>query len=337
MKSKTKKIMLAFAVLALVAAVAFISSTLAYRAKKTKVIYDVVDNTPHTAEDSQNILFLGTDRQAGLCDVIMLINVNFDAKRITVAHVPRDTYAKYTDSSYKKLNGAYNSLGGAAQTAEFLENALGTEIDHYICVGLDTVGDIVDAIGGVEVNLPCDMKYSDSSAGLYIDLKKGSVCLDGELAEDFLRYRSGYADGDLGRIDAQKLFMSCFFDKLANELTPIMTAKLCAAAENVETDLQIDEWLTFGTKALSLFNEQIYFLTLPGEEVIATKSGASYYCLSAPSTEEIVKLYFGAKDAFDTNQVFLNDNYNSFSTVYKAQKEYSISSVDEILEEARNN
>ncbi len=333
-KYRVKGLWLAVGVMVVAAAVAVAASVISYRAKRVQPTADApITEVQEKKEGSQNILFLGTDRQAGLCDVIMLANIDFDRRRITVAQLPRDTYAAYTQSSYRKLNGAYNSLGGAAQVAEFLSDSLGIDISHYICMGLDTVGELVDAVGGIEIDIPQDMKYSDPEAGLYIDLPAGKVCLDAESAEQFLRYRSGYADGDLGRIDAQKLFVCSFLEKLVNELDPIMTARLCAAAQGIETDLKIDEWLGLGIRTLSVADGELYMLTLPGEELTATVSGASYYCLSAPATEEIMKEYFGASRYFDKNKVFLNSNYSTFKSVYGANKEYFLLTPAEILEE----
>ncbi len=332
-KSGIRKFFFVIGVMLLAAICGIVASIAAYRVRKQTVIYEIPDTASvgELRDRGTNILFLGTDRQAGLCDVMMLINVAFDDKRITVAHLPRDTYAKYTDKSYKKLNGAYNSLGGAEQVALFLSDAFDVNIEHFVCMGLDTLGAVVDAIGGVEVNIPEDMRYSDPEAGLYIDLKEGVAVLDGKKAEQFLRYRSGYADGDLGRIEAQKLFICSFFDKLVSEMSPVMAAKLCAAAEGIETDLSLTDWLEFGMKTLSLADGDINVLTLAGAVLTATQSGASYYCLSAPSNAEIMKKYFGSDGDFDRYSLFLNENYDEFEQVYENEIEYSVTSIVEIV------
>ena len=109
--------------------------------------------------DLINVLVMGTDRQAGLCDVMMLVSIDEGDNTVTAVQIPRDTYAQYTSASYKKLNGASNSLGGAEQTAEWLADAFGIRIDHYVCVGLDTVRRVVDAIGGVDVDIPCNIYF----------------------------------------------------------------------------------------------------------------------------------------------------------------------------------
>ena len=336
MKEKSKIIKILFSsAFILLAGALLVSVVLSSRNRgETKIVYRdrAVVETQVDEGEFYNILFLGTDDEAGLCDVIMLVNLDVERGRATVAQIPRDTYAAYTDASYKKLNGAYASLGGAARTAEFLSGALGIDIHHYVCINLRTLGALVDAIGGVDIELPCDMRYSDAEQGLYINLKKGAAHLDGETARQFIRFRSGYANGDLGRIDAQKLFMAALFSKLADEFSPVMAAKLCAAAEGVETDLSISDMMSMGVKALGMKADSIALLTLPGKEATAESSGASYYVLSAEPTAEIMEEYFGRRKEFDSEQIFLNTRYNSFRDIYFSNMEYSVIPIKEVAE-----
>ena len=276
-----------------------------------------------SADDAVNVLLLGTDREAGLCDVMMLVNVNFTDGSATVLQIPRDTYASYTDASYKKLNGAYSRLGGADKVAELLEGAMGIKIHHYACIGLDTMADIVDAVGGVDVDLPCDMSYRDTAQGLYIDLKKGMTHLDGALAEQFVRFRSGYIQGDIGRLDAQKLFMAAFIRKIASEFSPTLALRLATAIDGIETDLSVSEIMALGARALNIKKASIALLTLPGEEVTAKESGASYYVISRPAAEKITGDIFGRTSEFDPERVFLNTRYKEFKAVYEREAEYS--------------
>ncbi len=291
--------------------------------KETRRGEDAVTDAVKSADDAINVLLLGTDREAGLCDVIMLVNLNFTDGAATALQIPRDTYAEYTDRSYKKLNGAYSALGGAAATADFLEKAMGIEINHYACIGLDTMADIVDAVGGVDLELPCDMSYRDPSQGLYIDLKKGAAHLDGSLAEQFVRFRSGYIEGDLGRLDAQKLFMAAFIGKIAAELSPTLCVKLAAAIDGIETDLSVSSIIELGLRAVGIDKASIALLTLPGEEVVAEESGASYYALSKPAAEKITEEYFGRTAAFDPDGLFLNTRYKTFEEAYLRDVEFS--------------
>ena len=289
------------------------------------------ENATESAEEAYNILLLGTDNSAGLCDVMMLVRVDFSAESVCVAQIPRDTYARFTEASYKKLNGAYTSLGGADKVAELLSGALGIDIDHYVCVGLDTLGALVDAVGGIDVDVPKNMYYNDPYQGLYIDIKAGKNHLDGKTAQQFVRYRAGYADGDLGRMDAQKLFLASFFKKVSDEYSPALAARLALAADGVETDLSIADIISIGARAMDFSTRNMLMLTLPGGEAVAKKSGASYYVLSSESCAEVMASYFGRKRDFDADGCFLNEDYQSFTDIYRTRVEYSPVSVYDLI------
>lgn len=336
MKRKIKNIVVACIAVAVVGVLALcLLAASGFRSRRSLVTTDGTTESDGSAR-SMNILFLGTDREAALCDVILLANLDFEAERVTVAQIPRDTYAAYTSQTYKKLNGAYSSLGGAAETADFLAKAMGIDIRHYVCIDLDTLGAVVDALGGVDIDIPCDMVYSDSEQGLYIDLKKGTAHLDGELAEQFLRFRSGYINGDIGRMDAQKLFLAALMNTVAQKLSPVVAMRLSAAAEGVETDLSVADMLSIGIRLLDVKGEAAVLLTLPGEEAVASVSGASYYVVSRSACEEIMKKYFGASAPFDADGSFLNTNYESFESIYSSYREYTPVTVAELTENGVN-
>ena len=282
-------------------------------------------------EESVNILLMGADDEAGLCDVIMIANLDMAQGRAAVVQLPRDTYAAYTDGSYKKLNGICNSLGGAKQTAELLEKALGIDIHGYLKIDLDSLGRAVDAVGGVDIDVPRDMYYSDPEQGLYISIKKGLNHLDGNGAKSFVRYRAGYVDGDLGRIDAQKLFMAAFFEKLSQGASVSTVLELCRALSEAETDISIASLAEWGNKALSLRGDSITLLTLPGEQTVATVSGASYYALCKSSCAEAVREYLGGNGEFDPQGIFKNCNYESFINIYEGSSVIRTVTVAELL------
>ena len=103
-----------------------------------------------------------------------------------------------------------------ASSVKAVKDLLGIDLEYYVKVDLyNIVKEMVDIIGGVDIYVPMDMKYSDPVADppLYIDLKKGYQTLDGDKALQFLRFRKGYADQDLGRIRAQQEFMKAAIEK----------------------------------------------------------------------------------------------------------------------------
>lgn len=277
------------------------------------------------ARNCFRFLVAGSDATSGLCDVLMLISVDRTSHEVFVLQLPRDTYAEYTEKSYRKLNGAYASLGGMDGFAEFLSEALGVSIDRTLHLSPSAFRTAVDAIGGVEIELPRDLDYEDPSQGLSIHLKAGQQTLYGAEAEQFVRYRAGYAQGDLDRIDAQKLFLSALFRKISS-LGVRQTASLALRLRSeVDTNLDAADIFTLAGELISLSPERVYFVTAPGAAVTAEQSGASYYALSAPAMAELLSLYFGAKeDSFDRGGVFLNERYESFRKIYGEYREYSL-------------
>lgn len=284
------------------------------------------------AERAYNVLVLGTDREAGLTDVMMLVRLDLSGKSAFVMQIPRDTYANYTDGTYKKINGAYSALG-ARGLCDFVSDAMGISVDRYVVLGLDTVRDAIDAIGGVDVNVPFDMKYSDKSQGLHIDLKAGNQHLDGNMAEQFLRFRSGYIEGDIDRMDAQKIFLAAVAKKVRDDFSLPMMYRLLSAVDGVETDFKRSELLSIAIEMASVKDERISVVTLPGAEARASVSGASYYSVSQKAASELVEKIFGAdRNRFDTDRVFLNDKSSSFRNIYNGYtdyKAYSLADIDQ--------
>lgn len=223
------------------------------------------------------ILVLGRDRAVGLTDSIFVVTVDAAAKRATILQIPRDTYANYTDRDYKKLNGAWNVLGADGVKA-LLGRALGVPIDYFVTLDLDCLQRVVDAIGGVDVEIPIAMEYRDPAQGLVISLPAGRNHLDGKGAEQLIRFRSGYVNADLGRLDAQKLFLAAFA-KRCQSLSPAETLQVIALAiTRVQTDISLPDAIRLMALLQSCDADDIPMATLAGEAVQG-KSGAWYYVI----------------------------------------------------------
>lgn len=279
------------------------------------------------------LLVLGRDSAAGLSDALMLVRVESMNKRATVLQIPRDTYAEYTENSYKKINGAATALGGEEALCSFLSESFGIDIDGYVSIDMDALPYIVDAVGGVEIELDEPLVYNDPEQSLSINIPAGKQKLDGKTALHFLRYRSGYVRGDIGRMDAQKVFLAAMGRKV-KALGAIDLARLASAIlPKVETNVTLVQSLSLANIVSEISEENIVLVTLPGDEAVAEKSGASYYSLSAPATREILSAYFGASDReFDKNGVFKNEKYESFKEIYENYAPYKLYTASTISE-----
>lgn len=281
----------------------------------------VISDSYERRDDIYNFLVLGVDRAANLSDVIMVVSYDVAEQNLHVLSLPRDTYIN-VGSSYHKLNayfaasynrsasrGAERYRDAIEAMASFIENGLCIRLDRYVC--MDTAGfrEIIDAIGGVDMEVPFDMDYEDPEQDLYIHLKAGYQHLDGEKAEQFVRFRSGYLEGDIGRISAQRLFLTALANQVKTKLdlsTAVNIAK--TALQYVTTNLTAAEIGYFAKNAFSVDMDRVTFTTLPGGGVINPDTGASYYVMYAETVRRIVNEQFNVYEREITREVFLSNS-----------------------------
>jgi len=228
-------------------------------------------------------------------DTIMLINVNFDKGDISLLSIPRDTRVKINNNT-KKINDTH-AIGGMPLTISTVNDLLGLNIEYYVKVDYQVVMDLVDIIGGVEIEVPFLMEYEDptSDPPLNIHIKKGLQVLDGKNSHDFLRWRKnnpetvGYREGDVGRIEAQQYFMKELIkqtlksEKLITKLPSIAMTYI----KNVETNLPLDTILSGIKFAENLDTENIVTKTLPGEGLYI--DSISYFIHDEAKTKSLVE------------------------------------------------
>lgn len=275
---------------------------------------------PTVAESGRmNILVLGKDRAAGLTDVMMLASLDTKSQSLQLLQIPRDTYAAYTQRDYKKINGAYAQLGGEG-LADFLGDSMGVTIDHYVCVDLDVLGKMVDMMGGVRMNVPQDMNYDDPAQNLHIHIKAGEQVLDGKTAQSFVRFRSGYAEADIGRMDAQKLFLSALAKQAKENLSLSQSMSLvCSCFGKVKTDMGLGDCLECVKYLRSVDLSELHMATLPGASArIDGDRGAWYYVLNRDATAALLARTMGKTGGFDPKGVFDNAAKRSFHDIYTA-------------------
>ncbi|WP_228007136.1 MULTISPECIES: LCP family protein [unclassified Cyanobium] len=182
----------------------------------------------------QNILVLGTDASGANTDVIATLRINGGITSIT--QVPRDTYIDPEGYRPTKVNALY-ALGGTELLERELSFKMGRPITHHVVVNLNAISRISDALGGIDVDVPKRMRYTDRSQGLSIDLQPGPQLLRGNDLEGFLRFRHDEW-GDIGRIERQQLALKALFRKLTRPENLVRLPMLLAAGGNdVKTNL----------------------------------------------------------------------------------------------------
>lgn len=271
-------------------------------------------------------LAAGQDAISGLTDVLLLISFDTVSLNVNIVQIPRDTYYNYTSRAYRKINGASYALGGLDGLAQSLEQSMGIEIDYTIRFTLEAFAKMVDLIDGVPVNIPYDMDYDDPSQNLHIHLKAGGHVLDGDEAVQFVRFRSGYVQGDIGRTDAQKIFLAALARRITEGVSLIRLPSLIRVLiGDIQTDMSFNECLTFAQTALNVSTSNITLMTMSGSDArTRIDSGAWYYIINRAAAIETVNKYFRTADnaiddaGFDTQRLFTNSGYSHFDEIYDA-------------------
>jgi polyisoprenyl-teichoic acid--peptidoglycan teichoic acid transferase len=227
----------------------------------------------------QDILLVGTDVGGGNTDVIASLRVDGGITRIT--QVPRDSYIEAEGYGPNKINALY-ALGGIDLLKRELSRKLGRPITHHVMVNLGAIRRMADALGGIEVNVPKRLYYTDRSQGLYIDLQPGLQNLKGRDLEGFLRFRHD-AMADIGRLDRQQLALQALFRKLTRpEHLVRLPALLAAAGNDLKTDLGPME---LGGLITAMGTTQLDTKRLGGRPFM--RNGISYWDAEWPQLDSI--------------------------------------------------
>ncbi|MGI6751595.1 MAG: LCP family protein [Anaerovoracaceae bacterium] len=212
-----------------------------------------------------NLLMVGLNQ--GLTDTIMVASFDTEQKHVDLISIPRDTYYErkgFNSEAERKINAAYRK--DIKNTAYAVSDVLeGMPIHCYAVVEYKGVATIVDAMGGVPMNIPKPMRYKDPTdkPPLIIDIPAGQQVLDGEHSVQFLRYRSGYAEGDIGRVKAQQEFMKSAFRQMLSFDLPKIARTI---AKNVESDVTVSMAARIASKAVGMKSDSIETYIMPYTE-----------------------------------------------------------------------
>lgn len=306
-------------------------------------------DVPTRNEKRVNFLVMGHDKVALNTDVVMLVNFDMETGGVNILQIPRDTFfktgrintlmaterakARNADPSLK--NDALLKKGMEGAVLE-LEKSLGIRIDGYAIINIEGFRNVIDVIGGVYMDVPYAMHYEDPEQNLFIHLNPGPQTLNGAQSEMFVRYRYGYVQGDIGRVNAQKMFLTALF----KELTSVTVSEAAGLAEQafkyVTTDIGLADIVFYAKEALGIDLGKVTMMTLPGKDTTSS-SGASYYVMNRAATLPIISEYFNVFDNYEiTDSVFdksrsFTANDRRFSRIYDSTEiEADIKTADGI-------
>lgn len=262
-----------------------------------------------------NVLILGESGIPGedykLTDSIMVASYNPQTQQASLLSIPRDTYVGKKDkntatsnylASYK-INTVYRNGTNIPETIECVNNITGLNLDKYLLIDTDAIIEVVDAIGGVTFDVPIDMDYDDPAQDLHIHLKAGEQLIDGEKAEQLLRFRhnndgtsypSEYGDNDIGRMRTQREFIQVTAKQLlrVENVTKVLNL-MDIVFKNVKTNLDM-ETLKYYIPYIFKFNtSNIVSDTLPGTPEKC--NGIWIYTANKTQTKQVIEDLFTDK------------------------------------------
>lgn len=262
------------------------------------------------------ILLLGisTDQTGvDLTDTIIVASYNPNTQKATLLSIPRDTYIGKTPSkasAYEKINSLYSRKHRPDETLEAVNKITGLDIEYYAVVKTEALIELVDAIGGVTFNVPMNMFYNDPTQDLQINLKKGEQLLDGDKAEQLVRFRHNddgttypeeYGGEDSGRMRTQREFIMATIKQTAKPENIFKLGQILEIAEkNIITNIDFNVAKDYLPYIVEFSTENMLTATLPGANTNKNTNKTWIFVHDKEETEELVQELFYDRDIQET-------------------------------------
>lgn len=280
----------------------------------------ILGHNSKTAEKLGTVYIVVTGESQNLTDSIMVCAYNPKSNKATIMSIPRDTYTGSNQSkaaASDKINTLYQK--SPQKLLDEVNEITGLNIKYYMNIDTKGLQELIDSIGGVNFDVPINMDYDDPTQDLHIHLKAGKQLLDGDKAEQVLRFRhnndgtsypSSYGDNDIGRMKTQREFIKVLIQQISNKKS-LSDFKQYAqiVKNNVTTNFNIDDIIDYIPYIIDFNTENLKTTTLPGEP-----KKCNGVWLYIPDDEEIDKII---KDMFKSlgNNIIINENDNEIVEV----------------------
>ena len=261
------------------------------------------------------LLGISTDQEGvELTDTIMVASYNPKTQKASLLSIPRDTYTGNYPSkatAYEKINALYGRKSRPDETLEAVNKITGLDIKYYVVIRTEALIELVDAIGGVTFYVPRDMNYDDPTQDLHIHLKEGEQLIDGEKAEQLLRYRHDnpdkygnmatysdeYGNNDTGRMRTQREFIMAAIKQTAKPENIFKIGQILDVAErNVQTNIDFNVAKDYIPYIVEFDTANILTGTLPGENTNENSSGTWVFIYDEEETEKLIQEMFYDRD-----------------------------------------
>ena len=261
----------------------------------------------------KNIVVMGCDIRkddVGRSDTLFVVMLDKSKKNAALLSVPRDTRVKIKGHGWDKINAAF-AYGGQKLTRETVQDFLGIKLDNYVLVDFRGFKGLVDAVGGVDIDVEKRMYYYDPYDGFEIDLRPGMQHMDGKTAMQYVRYRD--EEGDIGRIRRQQKFLMALYRHIASKN---IIAKIPGVSKQimsmVKTDLSLKEMVELGNVMRDMVEKDgLKMSMVPGEPEYI--DGISYWIPDIPKMRQKMADMQGVKisEKFNENTKKLEQEYKN--------------------------
>lgn len=264
--------------------------------------FDITNGGFTDNREPVTVLIAGLHPDGPLTDFIMVAKYNPKTGKVNALSIPRDT--KVVGTIDGKINSAYAKGKDIEKLKEKVKDVTSLKVDYYVILDTATVRKMVDAIGGIPMDVPINMYYDDEEQGLHINLKKGYQVFDGKKAEQFIRFRknndgTGYLLGDVDRVKAQHAFIRAAIDQVLKPSTLLKLPDLISLGfQSVKTDMKLTEILSYVDDVKSFNKENLRIESLPGGGDYI--DNISYFLHDPVATKKLVEEMF-------VKEVSLND------------------------------
>lgn len=261
-------------------------------------INEIINTPTEYKGDVVNVLVCGIDYEEGraysgdgsndgMTDMIMYVNFDVANHKINMLQIPRDTYPgeEYKHGNTGKINAVALYNDGIGSLMELIHEQYKLPVDYYVTIDMQSLKEIVDLFGGIEVYIPKDISYKGST------LEQGYRNLDGEAAEFFVRNRN-YAQADIARLDMQRYFYQGLFARIRTANVWDLAKLAPVALKYVETNIPMDELISMGVSFLQVDSANIMMCKLPTYSAAQRYNDQSHLICDVAKTTDLLNEYF---------------------------------------------
>ena len=310
------------------------------------------ENTRKNLGEFQVLIMGVSTDQAGvdLSDTIMVASYNPNTQRAVLLSIPRDTYTGKNPkraTASDKINAIYNLTKDPQKTLDAVNDLTGLDIKYYVVVKTEALIELVDAIGPIEYYVPTTMDYDDPTQDLHIQFEEGLQEIDGEEAEELLRFRknndgtsfpSEYGDNDIGRMRNQREFISAVIDQTitAGNITKLGQI-LDIAQRNLITNVDFNAVKDYLPYAVEFSTQNLQTAVLPGTTPdLKDTNNVSIYVADEEETSALIQSLFYPEEQTTTDGNSINGTNTTNSTVSNTTANSSIVKKSDIQIEVLN-